>query len=377
MDNELSEIRNDFPIVQNQIYVNHAAVGPIPRSVAAAMQNQIDIQLYSIGEAWERAEEVKETGRRLAAKLVNGRPEHIAWIQNTSHGISLIANGIDWRPGDNVLVPDLEFPSNYFVWKNLASLGVELRHIPSVDHQILPGTIERLIDTRTRVVTLSHVQYYNGFRCDIPAIGEICRRKGALLVVDGTQSIGAIQLDVTAARVDALVVSSHKWMLGPLGIGFMALSEQAMREVAVSVQGWLSFTDPFNFARDKTLLPDAGRFEPGTENSVGIYGLTARLEALDRHDPAQVEVRVIRLTDRLCAGLSKGGCHITSHRGPGQKSGIVTFTHPTLAADLLLKRLTAANIVVSLRSGAIRVSPHYYNSDEEIDRFIDVVTGYG
>ena len=141
------------------------------------------------------------------------------------------------------------------------------------------------------------------------------------------------------------------------------------------MQGWLSFSDPFNFTREKRLLPDAGRFEPGTENGVGIYGLTARLEALDRHDPVQVEARVIRLTDRLCAGLKEEGCHITSHRGPGQKSGIVTFTHATLASELLLERLTAAGIVVSLRSGAIRVSPHYYNSEEEIDRIVDVVVG--
>ena len=366
----LQQIRSDFPIVESGIYVNHAAVGPLPLSVRKAVLERIDMHVHTVGSAWDDSLPIYQEGRQLAAQLVNSRPENIAWIQNTSDGVSKIASGLDWRPGDNVIVPDREFPSNYFAWKQLAKQGVELRHIESEDGKTLPQNLAKIIDQKTKVVTMSQVQYYNGFKCDIESIGAICREHDALLIVDGTQSIGAINLDVTKCQVDALIVSAHKWMLGPLGIGFMALSDRAMERVAVTNIGWLSFSDPFNFAQEKELLPNAGRFEPGTENSAGIFGLTARLRSILALGPDQIEQRIIALTDRLCAGLEARGYQVTSHRGPGEKSGIVTFTHPTTEGVTLMERLTQDNIAVSLRAGGIRVSPHYYNSEEEIDRIL-------
>ena len=370
---DLNQIRADFPITESTVYVNHAALSPIPLSVKQAMLDRADMHLLKIGTAWEDSMPTYDLGRDLAAKLVNSRPERIAWIQNTSHGVSLIANGIDWRPGDNVIVPDGEFPSNYFAWKNLAKQGVELRHIPLKDGKTRPEELAKIIDKNTRVVTLSQVQYFNGFHCDIHSIGEICRAHDAMLIVDGTQSIGAINLDVTACHVDVLIVSANKWMMGPLGIGFMALSDQAMEEVAVKSIGWLSFSDPFAFAKEKELLPHAGRFEPGTENGMGIYGLVARLKSINQIGAAVIEKRVIGLTDRLCSGLSDLGCEITSHRGKGEKSGIVTFKHPKVDGPELLNRLTSRKIAVSLRTGGIRVSPQYYNSEDEIDLILSTL----
>ncbi|MFK7804394.1 MAG: aminotransferase class V-fold PLP-dependent enzyme [Anaerolineae bacterium] len=370
---DLAKIRADFPIVDSTVYVNHAAVGPIPLSVRDAIVERADMHVYHTGTAWEDSLPLDRQGRKLAAELVNSRPERIAWIQNTSDGVSKIANGLDWRPGDNVIVPDREFPSNYFSWKKLANQGVELRHIESEDGKTLPKNLLDIIDENTKVVALSQVQYYNGFHCNIEEIGKICRGHSALLVVDGTQSIGAINLDVVKCNVDALIVSAHKWMMGPLGIGFMALSDQAMKKIAVTNIGWLSFSDPFNFVREKELLPNAGRFEPGTENSTGIYGLTARLKSILEIGPNVIEQRIIDLTDQLCAGLEARGYQITSHRGPSEKSGIVTFTHPVTKGVTLMERLTQQNIAVSLRAGGIRVSPHYYNSEDEIDLILSVL----
>lgn len=370
---DLEIIRNDFPILKNGIYANHAAVSPIPLSVKSAMLERLELHMYSAGSAWDDAMPIYDEGRRLAAELVNCRPDQIAWIHNTSHGISLIANGIDWRPGDNVIVPDREFPSNYFAWKQLAKLGVELRHVPSINGKTLPKEVAKLIDQHTRAVTLSQVQYYNGFHCDIPSIGNICQQHNALLVVDGTQSIGAINLDVTHAHVDVLVVSAHKWMMGPLGIGFMALSDRALQEVAVTSVGWLSFSDPFDFAQEKDLLPGANRFEPGTENGAGIYGLVARLRSISTIGSDVIEQRIIALTDQFCAGLKRLGYTVTSHRGEGEKSAIVTFKHPKIESQLLLDRLNQANVSVSLRAGGIRFSPHYYNSEEEIKTVLSIL----
>lgn len=366
----LEQIRADFPIVKSGVYVNHAAVGPIPLSVREAMIKRADMHVHQIGTAWEDSMPTYRQGRKLAAQLVNSRPERIAWIQNTSDGVSKIANGLDWRPGDNVIVPDREFPSNYFAWKQLANQGVELRHIESEDGKTLPKNLLDIIDENTKVVALSQVQYYNGFHCNIEAIGKICHGHGALLVVDGTQSIGAINLDVKKCFVDVLIVSAHKWLLGPLGIGFMALSDRAMARVNVTNIGWLSFSDPFNFAQEKELLPHAGRFEPGTENSTGIFGLVARLKSIVECGPDLIEQRIIALTDQLCSGLETKGYQVTSPRGPREKSGIVTFTHPTINGVTLMERLTQDNIAVSLRAGGIRISPHYYNSEEEIDRIL-------
>lgn len=366
----LAHVRQDFPIVETAVYVNHAAVAPLPRSVQAAMLEQSHIHMRQPDKAWDITRLKYEEGRRLAAKLVNGMAKQIAYIQNTSHGISLIANGLPWQAGDNVLVPAQEFPSNYLVWQALQQRGVEVRHIPAVNGRLTADQVRPLIDQRTRVVTLSHVQYYNGFRVDLAPIGELCRRHDALLVVDGTQSIGAMTLDTAVCGVDVLVVSAHKWMMGPLGIGFMALSPRAMAQVNVTIVGWLSVSDPFDFTRDKQLLPDANRFESGTENAAGKYGLLARLQQIEALGAIVIERRVLFLTDRLCANLQANGFQVTSPRREGEKSAIVTFVHEQIPGDQLLDKLQKANIIASLRPGGIRISPHYYNSEEEIDLIV-------
>ena len=264
----LEDLRRRFPITDRIRYLNHAATGPISRGVQEAILRQTEIHtLYNEG-ANQRYEPVYRECRESAARLVGSRAARVAFIQNTSHGISLLANGQDWREGDNVIVPEMEFPSNYLAWLNLADRGVELRRLNLVDGRVTPEALSRAIDGRTRAVALSHVQYFNGFKVDLAAISEVTHSRGALLVVDGTQSVGAIPVDVEALRIDALVVSAHKWMLGPLGIGFMALSDKMFARTRVTQLGWLSVNDPFAFNREIDLPDDATRFEPGAECTV-------------------------------------------------------------------------------------------------------------
>ena len=364
---DLTAVRQQFPIVNDCVYVNHAAVGPIPRRVQQAMHEQIDLHLTQIDTSREAVLARYAQGRQLAGQLVGARAEHIAYIQNTSHGVSLIANGLDWQAGDNVILPELEFPSNYLAWLNLKDKGVELRFMRAENGRLHANQLHQLIDQRTKAVTMSHVQFYNGFKCDLAAFGEICQTHEALLVVDGTQSIGAVTADVSAMGVDALLVSAHKWMLGPLGIGFMALSSRTLERLAVMAPGWLSVNDPFTFRRELDWLPDARRFEPGTENGAGIFGLTARLAQIADTGADVIEQRVVALTDRLCESLAQRGFEITSPRGADERSGIVTLIHPRLPSAELFAQLTQANVRASLRNGAVRVSPHYYNSEDEID----------
>lgn len=367
MTYNLEAIRRDFPVVERCIYFNHASVGPISRRVRQAMDRHSQLHVECIDTVTQESEPVRSKGRSLAAKLVGSKPQRIAYIQNTSHGLSLIAHGIDWQPGDNVVVPAMEFPSNYLIWKSLESKGVSLRLWPLKDGRLRAEDLEPLVDSRTRVVTLSQVQYHNGFKCDLASISAICHSHNALFVVDGTQSVGAVAVDVDSDGIDALVVSAHKWLLGPFGIGFMALSDRAFDQLKVAVLGWYSVNEPFEFRRELDLLPTAERFEPGTKNDVGIFGMTTRLEEIHELGLNAIESWILNLNDRLATAIKAKGYVVTSPWGRSERSGILTLTHRLIPSETLLEHLQAATIKASVRGGALRISPHYYNSESEIE----------
>ena len=195
-----------------------------------------------------------DRGRALAAKLVGSSAQSIAYVQNTSHGLSLVALGVDWQAGDNLVVCAEEFPSNYLCWVQLAERGVEIRRVSALDGRLEMDVFRQAMDERTRVVAVSHVQFHSGFRVDLAALGDICTKSSALLVVDGTQSIGAISLDVSTTGTDVLVVSAHKWLMGPRGIGFAKFSERALNRVTPAIVGWMSVNDPLRFQPNPRLL---------------------------------------------------------------------------------------------------------------------------
>lgn len=369
----LSQLRAEFPICGRVTYLNHAATGPISRKVAAAVGRQAEIHNFRNESATAQFAVVYDECRAAAARLVGSRPERVAFIQNTSHGISLLAGGQDWAEGDNVVVPEMEFPSNYLAWLALENQGVELRKLRLVDGRVTPEQLQQTIDERTKIVTLSQVQYFNGFRADLAAIADVTHNHGAKLIVDGTQSVGAVPVDVEAMGIDALVVSSHKWMLGPLGIGFMALSDAMFETTRVSQIGWLSVNDPFAFNRTIDLPDDATRFEPGTENSAGIYGLAARLKEIEAYTLKGIEARILGLNSRLADALTSQGFEIRSPMEPGTRSGILSFRRPDVATPSTVEALEKKGIYIGYREGALRASPHYYNSEEEIDALVEAL----
>ncbi len=367
---DLAAVRADFPITVRCTYVDHAAVGPISRPVQAAMVEQATLQMDWCSlrsDVWRNRE---TRARELAAALVNAAPERIAMIQNTSHGLSIVTQGIDWRAGDNVVLAACEFPSNYYPWINLEARGVEVRLAARDDGRPAAADLAPLIDARPRVVAVSQVQFMTGFRSDLGPIAELCHGQDALLVVDGTQGFGAMTIDLAATGVDVFAVSAHKWLLGPLGIGFLALSDRAFERLSVAAVGWLSVEQPFAFNYRLDLLPDARRFEPGTENAAGISGLHAALQMIADLGAMAIEARVITLTERLCDGVRSKGYKVLSSRRPGEASGIVTFRDDGERTAQALERLAAANILVSARAGGVRVSPHHYNSEDEIDYIV-------
>ncbi len=357
--------RAQFPSAENAIHLDHASVGPISLRVAEAMgQNAADHAGHGFDPAWR---DDIERVRGQVAWLIGSRPDNVAFVQNTSFGISIAANGIDWQPGDNVVVPAGEFPSNYYPWLNLARRGVQLRPVPASEGHASIDDIVSAIDRRTRVVAVSAVQYSNGHRYDLAALGRICHERDVVFVVDGTQAVGALMIDVRASKIDVLAVSSHKWMLGPPGIGFVHVSDRALELIRPSVVGWLSVVDPFAFDYRLRLPATARRFEPGTENAIGIVGLGGTISLLQDFGPAWVEQRILDLTNHICHEVSTRGFVVQGPRHDGQASGIVIFSRRGVDPDDLHHRLTDAGVKCAVRAGGIRFSPHYYNTVEEID----------
>lgn len=368
---DLEQLRFSFPVTEQAIYLDHAAIGPISRNVAKAIQEQSKLHSENLINASVIYADRGSEARQSIARLVGSRADRIAFVQNTSHGMSLIANGQPWKNGDNVVVPAMDFPSNFLPWKRLESLGVEMRCVSVPDGRVTLNAIADAMDDRTRVVALSAVQYYNGYRVDLAAIAAAARRCDALLVVDGTQAVGAMQIDVDASGIDALVVSSHKWMLGPPGIGFMALSDRALERTEVTQLGWLSVSDPFEFRRKIELPNDATRFEAGTENFSGLFGLSARLSEIASFGATNIEKRVLHLTSCLAEDLQGLGFEMGSPMGQHERSSILTFRHSVLKPEAVVPEMRAAGIYVSARNGFVRASPHYYNSEEELAALVE------
>lgn len=362
---EATAVRAQFPSAGVAVQFDHASVGPISLRASAAMREAADV--YSAEGFQSSWRDDIEQVRGLLARLVGSTPGNIAFTQNTSTGLSIAANGIDWRPGDSVVLPEREFPSNYYPWLNLEPRGVQLRRVPAPAGHVTVDDMASAIDSRTRVVAVSAVQFSNGHRYDLDAIGAQCRRHGALFVVDGTQSVGALTIDVERSGVDVLAVSSHKWMLGPAGIGFVHVSDRAIGQIRPDIVGWLSVREPFTFDYQLDLPSTADRYEAGTENVIGTLGLGAASSIFLEHGPDQVERDVLALTDRLCERLLRTGHEVLSPRSTMQSSGIVVFRQPGVPADQMYVRLTAAGVRCALRGGGIRFSPHFYNNDDDID----------
>jgi selenocysteine lyase/cysteine desulfurase len=319
---------------------------------------------------WPGRMEEADRVRGLAARLLGARESHeVAFVENTSSALSLVAEGLDWQPGDNVVGAALEFPSNVYPWMGLASRGVEYRQVEERDGRIDPGEILARLDSRTRMLALSWVQYASGFRSDLARLGRACRERGILFVVDVIQGLGALPLDVEAGFVDVAAASAHKWLLGPEGIALLYVSDRVVERLRPARSGWRSMRDPFQWtAYDLTWNQGARRFESGTLNAYGIVALGGSLEVLLAVGAEEIEPRVLALADLAARGLEELGFSVVSSRRRGETSGIVTAVPPGRKAQSLIKPLDERGIVVAARAGRLRIAPHFYNTADEIER---------
>ena len=368
------EFRSRCPVTERWAFMDHAAVAPLPAPAVAALAEYADDLarngIASVGRWVSRVRQV----RALAARLHNADADEVAFIKNTSEGIDWVAEGFPWKAGDNVVLAAEEYPSNQYPWMNQAHRGVEVRAIASRGSRIAIDDIRAAIDARTRIVSLSFVEFASGFRNDLDAIGSLCRERGAYFVVDAIQGLGVYSLDVKKSPVDFLAADSHKWLLGPEGIGIFWIRKDLIDLLHPIGVGWNSVVDPYNFAKiDFRLKPSAARWEGGAPNVGGITAMGASLDMLLNAGIEQVRERVEFVTDYLCERAPQSGLEVFSSRAPGEKSGIVSLRTPGRDPDELMKRCRAAGIVVNNRMGRLRLSPHAYNTPDEIDRFLQCV----
>jgi len=365
-------VREEFPITHRWAFFDHAAVSPISRAAHAALCSWAEDVLYN-GEVNEPAWEKEiETIRGLAAQLLDTSPECIAFIKNTSEGIGFVAEGYPWKPGDNVVVPADEYPSNVYPWQNLADRGVEVRLVPSRAGRVLIEDIEQAMDERTRLVAVSFVEFATGFRMPLAELVARCHQRQVHVFVDAIQGLGAIPLSVREIPIDFLAAGSHKWLLGPVGAGIFYLRSELLELLHPVSVGWKSVVRHWDFTTlDFRLKPSALRWENGTLSAGILLAFGASLRLLLELGITTIWQRIQLLTDELCRRLESGGWRVFSSRAPSEKSGIVSVIPRRREARELVRQARHQGIVINHRAGRLRISPHCYNNEEELERLME------
>jgi len=377
-DQELNEIRKKFPVTATDtIYLNHAAISPLSAPVVQSIQNRMKWRSQTEIDDFKRDLVVMDALRKKAAKLMHAESEHrITFPSNTSQGLNIVASGLDWHNGDRILIPDYEFPANVYPFLSLESEGVEIDRLNNKDGRITPEMVEAALTPKIRMVAISAVQFLNGFKADLKAIGEICQQHHAWFIVDGIQALGAIQLDVQDLKIDALAAGGHKWLMGPQGFGILYLNEELQDNIENQHIGWLSVEEPWDLFNTKQALNEtASRFELGTPNANGAYGLHASLELLLEIGPERIEKHIFSLTQSLI-GEFEDMDQVTLATPPEkeQRAGIVTIKLANdMDAEELLKMMRAQNVTMAQRSGRLRFAPHFYNTHEEVTEAADIL----
>ncbi len=369
----LTKYRDEFETVQKGlIYLNHAGVSPLPRRCADAMREAVDWNSFLTPENWMHYIGGVQRCRRAVARMLNAEEEDIALCRNTTEGINWVANGIAWKPGDRIVTVEGEYPANIYPWMRLMEKGVELVRIRPVNERVPLELIEKELTDKTRLLTLSYVEFASGLRFDLEAVGLLCRQKGIPFLVDLIQGMGVFPLDWKAWNVTFAAGGGQKWLLGPQGGGFFYCPQENLPLLDVTMVGatsvvrWTPYTE-----YDFTLRPNASRFEYGTPSTIPLIGMAASVEMLLEAGMDEVCQRVRLLTDLLIDGAKSKGYSCHSPRGESEWSGIVCLTHPDRTPSEVVNRLREHGIEGAEREGRIRLTPHFYQTEEEMGRVVD------
>lgn len=367
----------EFPLDPDLIYLNHAGVAPWSRAAAEAVKTLADENMRRGATDYPRWTSVEtELRERLARFIGVSDSADIALVKNTSEGLSLVALGLDWQPGDNVVISDQEFPSNRMVWEAAAErFGVELRDVRLDSAETPEDALIQAMDQRTRILPVSSVQYATGLRMDLERLGRACRDTGALFCVDAIQSLGALPFDAPAVGADFVIADGHKWLLAPEGLGLF-YSRPAVRDRLALIQyGWHMAEAMGHYDRkDWTPARSARRFEPGSPNTLAVHALNASLTLLEERGMDRVGEAVLDNARHLLGRIAEiPEFEAITPAEPGRHAGIVTFKVAGADARTLNTRLRRAGVVAAQRGGGLRFSPHFYTPREALDTALEKV----
>jgi len=368
----LTQIRRQFPITKNKVYLNHAAQSPLPKPVAETVKKHLD----KASRFGEDPVEPEDLGKQHFAKLVGAKPAEIALIENTSMGLNMAANVLRYPPGSKVVTTDLEYPSVVYPWLR-KGLGAKIHYVKNVNGRVSLDDMEKAVDDKTVAVAISHVEYANGFRHNLRVLGELVHEHGAYLVVDAIQSVGTMPIDVTRDDVDFFMAAGYKWLLSPPGAAYLYVKDELIGKLEPPFVGWASvdqgmyetadFYDIWNLNLSKT----ASRFEVGSPSTMSFVGAAEAMKMLLGVGTDKVKTRITKLTDLVIDSVKDLGLELQTPEEKSCRSGIVNFR---ISKPLkLVERLGRKKIIVSARAQGIRVSPHYYNTEEEIDKLMEEV----
>lgn len=370
------EWQSQFQLDADVVYLNHAAVSPWPKAAHDAVLQFTD-ENYRLGSKhYMQWLETEQSLRKQLALLINApSSSDIALLKNTSEALSVVAHGLSWNSGDNIVSSKEEFPSNRIVWQSLTPLGVELRQADLSSGDSPEDALFALVDEHTRMIAISSVQYASGLKMDLHRIGEFCKRHNILFCVDAIQSIGALQFDVQACHIDFAMADGHKWMLGPEGLALFYVRAELRETLQLHQYGWHMTEDYLNFdSKDWTVADSARRFECGSPNMLAIHALQASTGLLLKIGMEEIERLVTDNSQHLLMLISQHeDLHTITNTQEERLAGIVTFKHRKKDSEGLYKTLMQEGIMCAYRGGGIRFSPHFYTSRENLSTAVNAV----
>lgn len=366
------DIALEFPLDPDVIYLNHAAVAPWPARTAEAVSRFAEENRRRGAEHYPAWAEVEQRLRERLQRLIGARSsDEIALLKSTSEGLSVVAHGLEWHPGDNVVVPTQEFPSNRIVWEALAAHGVQVRSVDIASSPDPEAALLNAFDEHTRLLSVSSVQFDSGLRLDLARLGRACEAAEVLFCIDAIQSLGAVPLDVREVRADFVVADGHKWMLGPEGIALFYCRRELLETLRLHQFGWHMVEHLGDYdRRDWEPARNARRFECGSPNMLGIHALDASLSLLEEAGGGLIYRNLMNNTSYIIDVLSNlsSEYHLSTPRTEDRHAGIVSFRPVSGEVRDLHQRLQAGGVVCALRSGAIRFSPHFHTPRRDLER---------
>jgi selenocysteine lyase/cysteine desulfurase len=369
-------IRSMFPALKKYVYLNSAAVSPMPKISVDAVISQLQDVSENGTVNFNSWIATKNRCRDLVAEMLNVNAENIAFMRNTSDSFASVANGIDWAEGENIVTFEREFPANFYAWRMIRDkFGVELRICPEINGRYDLDEFLSLIDANTKVVAVSAVQFGSGYRADLERIGQKAREVDALFAVDMIQAFGVVPLDLPKNLVDIACGASHKWLFSPEGCGILYLSKRARKQIEPTLVGWISVENPWNFNdTEQPFKPNALAWESGTGGISLFYGLEQSLKLIRETGVEKIQKYLEELTDYLCEKLVEKGYQIVSSREQSEKSQIVCILPKAgQHSSEIAKMLEEKGIIISPRGERLRIAPHFFNNKNDIDKLIEAL----